>query len=46
MGDIVKITSLSKATIYRYINREDFPKQVQIGLRRVAWHESDILDWI
>lgn len=46
LKEIVKITSLSKATVYRYIEAGSFPKNNKIGNRRVAWKESDVLDWM
>lgn len=46
MADILETTSLSKATIYRYVKQGDFPKQVRLGPGRVGWRESEILSWI
>lgn len=46
LKEIVKITSLSKATVYRYIEAGSFPKNIKIGDRRVAWKENDILEWM
>jgi len=39
-------TGLSPATIYRREAAGTFPKRVQIGLRSVAWYESDIDDFV
>jgi prophage regulatory protein len=38
-------TSLDITTIYRKIKSGTFPQPVRIGLRRVAWRESDIATW-
>jgi prophage regulatory protein len=38
-------TSLDITTIYRKIKAGTFPPPVQVGLRRVAWRESDIAHW-
>src|SRR5262249_40080319 len=38
-------TSLDISTIYRKIKAGTFPAPVRIGLRRVAWRESDIVKW-
>ena len=46
MKDIVKTTSLSKATIYREIRKGNFPQKIKIGERRVAWKEAEVLDWL
>lgn len=41
---VVKITSLSQATIYRYLNDpdSDFPPRIKIGAGRVGWRASSI----
>lgn len=39
-------TGLSVATIYRRELVGSFPKRKQIGLRSVAWYESDIDEFI
>lgn len=46
LNQIIKLTSLSKATIYRNIERGSFPCPIKISIRRVAWRESDISQWI
>lgn len=45
----VHLSSLSRATIYRRIEREDddFPKPVQLAsVRQVAWIEEEVHRWI
>lgn len=47
--EVMRLTSLSRATIYRRIERQDdeFPKPVQLaGARRVAWIEEEVHRWI
>ena len=39
-------TSLSRATIYRQMQKGIFPKQVSIGDMRRGWRESDINKWM
>lgn len=39
-------TGLPKSTIYRKIHEDDFPKQVSLGAKTVAWLESDIEKWM
>lgn len=43
--DVVKMTSLSRSSIYRMINDGEFPRQVSVGTRQVRWHRQEILDW-
>ena len=37
---------LSKSTIYKMIQAGTFPPPKQLGLRSVAWLESDISAWM
>lgn len=39
-------TGLSRATIYRKIQSDDFPRPHQLSRRAVGWLESDIEAWI
>ncbi len=40
------LTTLSRSRIYSLIKENEFPLQIQIGTRRVAWIESEVQDWI
>lgn len=44
--EVIRRASLSKSTIYEYIQRGIFPAPIKIGLRRVGWLESDVDDWL
>ena len=44
--EVVLRTSLSRTEIYRRIRVGEFPTQVRLGLRRVAWHERAVDAWI
>jgi len=43
---VVDRTGLSRATIYRKIQKGTFPKQIQISLRCSGWRESEITEWM
>jgi prophage regulatory protein len=43
--DVEHITGLPTSTIYELMSRGTFPKPIQITPRRVAWLESEIVDW-
>lgn len=36
----------SRATLYQKMARNEFPKQVSLGGRAVAWRESEVDQWI
>ena len=46
MAEIRVRTSLSRSTIYRLMQRDEFPRPVQISPGRVAWREVDLADWL
>ena len=45
LPQVKEITSLSKSSIYRLMEDGDFPKQVSLGARSVAWVKSQVEDW-
>lgn len=46
MKEVVQMTGLSRSTLYRLQQIEEFPKAVKLGCRSVAWVRGDINDWI
>lgn len=46
MTDVINLTGLPKSTIYLKIKNKEFPDQVSIGARSVAWVEAEINEWI
>lgn len=45
LPQVKEMTSLSKQSIYRLMGQGDFPKQVSLGARSVAWVKSQVEDW-
>jgi prophage regulatory protein len=43
--DVRQITTLSRATIYRFISAGHFPKPIHLGPNRRAWRLSDVRAW-
>ena len=46
MKEVIQMTGLSQASIYRLIASDDFPKQIQITCKTVGWIESEVVTWI
>lgn len=46
LHQVVEQTSLSKSTIYKFIQDGKFPKQFNLGPRAAGWLQSDIDEWI
>ncbi|MDD9726528.1 AlpA family transcriptional regulator [Roseovarius sp. SK2] len=44
--EVQQATGLSRSTIYRMIERGDFPRPQKLGLRAIGWRESAISDWM
>ncbi len=44
--EVVKITGLSKSSIYDQMSRDEFPRPISLGPKSVAWLESEVLEWI
>ncbi len=45
LSDVTQITGLSRATVYRLIEKDRFPRPRRIGDRAVAWVDSEVEEW-
>ena len=46
LKEVQKMTSLSRSSIYAYIDQGIFPNQVKLGARSVAWKNEEIIAWL
>jgi prophage regulatory protein len=46
LKEVIEKTSLGRSTIYEFMTKGTFPKQVPLGAKSVAWLESEVDDWI
>jgi|KBSSwiStaDraftv2_1062776.scaffolds.fasta_scaffold493084_2 prophage regulatory protein len=44
--DVMRMTSLSKKLLYRLMQSDEFPRQVALSPRRVAWVQSEVEAWL
>ncbi|PUA70901.1 DNA-binding protein [Vibrio cholerae] len=44
--EVLAMKGLSRSSMYRFIEENQFPTQVQLGGRAVAWVESEVQEWI
>ncbi|GHT95338.1 hypothetical protein AGMMS49545_18120 [Betaproteobacteria bacterium] len=44
--EVINVTSQSKSTIHKHVREGRFPKPVPMLGRRVAWLESEVLQWM
>ena len=44
--EVIKITNLSRVSLWRYERHGLFPKRLRLGPNRVGWLQSEIEDWL
>ncbi|MDB6179541.1 AlpA family transcriptional regulator [Paracoccus sp. Z330] len=44
--DVEALTGLSTSTIYKLMTEGQFPRQIKLTRKAVAWNEAEILDWL
>lgn len=45
LRSVLRVTGLSRSTIYRLIADRQFPRPVQLGRRAVAWRTAEVAAW-
>ena len=43
---VLRCTGLSRSTLYQMIKTKEFPHQVRLGVRVVAWDSAQVQEWI
>jgi prophage regulatory protein len=43
---VMKITGLARSTIYKLMDQREFPQQVKLSRRAVAWPQAEIQTWV
>ena len=46
LPEVISTCGLSRSTIYELISREQFPSQISLGGKNVAWLASEIDGWM
>ncbi|BCQ38010.1 hypothetical protein ERHA54_06130 [Erwinia rhapontici] len=46
LPEVISTCGLSRSTIYDLISREQFPSQISLGGKNVAWLASEVDDWM
>ena len=46
MREVMRLTSLSRSTLYDLIRSQRFPSPIKATERRSAWVQSEIASWI
>jgi prophage regulatory protein len=45
-SELLAITGVSIATVYRWIGAGEFPPPVKLGSNSVGWRESEVREWL
>jgi prophage regulatory protein len=45
LSDLTKLVGLSRSTIYKMIERGEFPRGVHAGFRARRWRMAEVADW-
>jgi prophage regulatory protein len=43
--EVIRMTSLSRSTIYSKMNKKSFPQSISLGNRSIAWVRKEIEHW-
>lgn len=46
IADVMKVTRLSRSSLYRLLVAGNLPQPVRIGVRGVAWYAQEIDQWL
>lgn len=46
LREVMRLTGLSKTTIYRRYRDGTFPRPLKLGPQSVGWRRREILEWI
>ena len=46
LPEVIHTTGLSRSTLYDLISRQQFPTQISLGGKNVAWLASEIESWM
>lgn len=43
---VLQLTGLSRSTLYRKVQRGEFPKQIKLSERCAGWRQSSVAAWM
>jgi prophage regulatory protein len=46
LPEVMRQCGLSKAAVYAYMKRGDFPQNTKLGARCSAWSLAEVQDWV
>lgn len=46
MEELLRRLQVSRATIYRWLDEQRFPRPIRLGERTIGWKESSLAEWL
>ena len=46
MRDVIEMVGVSRATIYRWMDADGFPRSIALGGNSIAWSEKSVQEWM
>ena len=46
LAEVLEMTGMGKTFIYDRMKDGTFPKQIQLGSRRVVWDKQEVIKWM
>jgi len=46
LKEVIHTSSLSRASIYSFMEQGAFPQSVSLGARAIGWRSQDVQNWI
>jgi len=46
LSEVIEITTISRSTLFRMVEKGSFPAPRQIGERRVGWLSDEVQAWL
>lgn len=44
--EVLERCAISRASLYRMLQRNEFPRQVRLGIRSVGFYEHEVNQWL
>ena len=44
--DVIRVTGLSRTTLWRLERQGEFPTRIRLGLNSVGWREEEVQNWV
>ena len=46
LPEVLKMIGVSRSTVYKWMEEEDFPPRIKLGPRAIGWDSKKIETWI